>query len=245
MSNPRQVKKFLLFLVILAAAAAAWVFLPLDRFPEFVDWVRGQGLLGALLLGGVYVVATVLMIPGSLITLAIGAIYGPWLGSALVSPASVLGATLAFLLGRGLLRPSIERRMAASRRFQALAGAIEREGFKILFLVRLSPVFPFTVINYAFGLTRVRLRHFLVGSFLGMLPGTLMYVYLGSTVGDVSQLLSGGTPDAGAAGQAMKIVGLLATVVVTVLVTRLARRSLAAAAPEVVEASTTPSEAGA
>jgi len=223
-----------LLLLLIASAVSAVLWLPTERLPELGEWLQGQGLAGALLIGAGYAAATVLMIPGSLITLVIGAVYGPWMGLALVSPASVLGATLAFLLGRGAFRPAIDRRMAGSARFQALQAAMAKEGLKILTLVRLSPVFPFTVVNYAFGLTRIPLRHYVLGSFVGMLPGTLMYVYLGSTVGDLADL-GAGAPEGGAAGAALKWLGLAATVVVTVLITRTAKRALAEAAPEVLE----------
>jgi len=183
-----MMKKVLVFVLIIAAALASWFLFLQDHLPSFMEWVREQGLWGAVLVGLGYAVATVLMIPGSLVTLLIGAIYGPWLGTALVSPASVLGATLAFLLGRTVFRPSMEAKMANSPRFTALQGAMEQQGFKILTLVRLSPIFPFTLVNYAFGLTRVSLGAYILGSFLGMLPGTLMYVYLGSAVGDVASL---------------------------------------------------------
>ena len=223
-------KKLLVLLGIVAVAVTAWLLLPRESLPEFVEWVQGQGVAGALIIGAAYAVATVFMIPGSLITLGVGFIYGPLWGTALVSPASVTGATLAFLLGRGLARPAIEQKMAGNPRFQALAGAIGKEGWKILVLTRLSPVFPFTVLNYAFGLTRIRLLHYVAGSFVGMLPGTFLYVYLGSTLEDIGQIATG-APDAGSAGQIAKWAGLAATVLVTIYVTRVARRALAEAAP--------------
>jgi uncharacterized membrane protein YdjX (TVP38/TMEM64 family) len=227
-------RKLLILAVVAALAWLAWHELPLDRLPELADWLTGQGAWGALLIGLGYALATVLMIPGALITLLVGAIYGPWIGTLIVSPASVLGATLAFMLGRGVFRRNVEDRMAKSARFQALAVAMEAQGFKILTLVRLSPVFPFTLVNYAFGLTRVRPRDYVLGSFLGMLPGTFLYVYLGSTVGDVADLLKG-APDSGAAGQAMGWGGLAVTVFLTVWITRIARRALAEAVPKVAD----------
>ncbi|MDA0668025.1 MAG: TVP38/TMEM64 family protein [Planctomycetota bacterium] len=227
-------KKILLFMLVIGAALAAWFLYLQDHLPEFMDWVRGQGLVGALIVGLVYVVATVLMIPGSLITLMIGAIYGPWLGTAVVSPASVVGATVAFLLGRSVFRSSIEQKMGDNPKFSALTSAVEKEGLKIITLVRLSPIFPFSVVNYAFGLTRAKLSHYVLGSFAGMLPGTLMYVYLGAAVGDITKLASDGLGDTGTAGLLMKYGGLAATVVVTVFVTKAAKKALAEAAPDAV-----------
>lgn len=228
-------KKILLFLAVITAALAAWFLYLQDHLPAFMEWVRDQGLWGAVVVGLGYAVATVLMIPGSLVTLLIGAIYGPWVGTAVVSPASVLGAALAFQLGRGVFRRSIESKMAGNARFMALQGAIEKEGLKILTLVRLSPVFPFTLVNYAFGLTRVSFGSYVLGSFLGMLPGTLMYVYLGSAVGDIATLSSEGLGDTGWQGEVLKWGGLVATVVVTIFITKVARRALANAAPETVQ----------
>jgi uncharacterized membrane protein YdjX (TVP38/TMEM64 family) len=232
-----MMKKLLVFALIIAAALASWFLFLQDHLPTFMEWVREQGLWGAVLVGLGYALATVLMIPGSLVTLLIGAIYGPWLGTALVSPASVLGATLAFLLGRTVFRPSMEAKMANSPRFTALQGAMEKQGFKILTFVRLSPIFPFTLVNYAFGLTRVSLGAYILGSFLGMLPGTLMYVYLGSAVGDVASLASEGLgeTDIGWQGQALKWGGLAATLIVTIFITRVAKKALSEAAPDAVQ----------
>lgn len=227
-------RRFVPLLLLIAAALAAWFLWVQERLPGFVAWAQAQGGLGLLVFGLGYAAATVLMIPGALITMLAGVVYGPWLGTAVVSPASVLGASVAFLLGRFTLRAAVERRMAGSRRFAALQTAMSREGFKILLLVRLSPVFPYSLVNYAFGITPLALGPYALGSWLAMLPGTFLYVYLGATVGDLALLTSGDAPDAGAAGWVLKIVGLLATVVVTVLVTRAARRALAESAPEVV-----------
>ncbi|HIA38121.1 MAG TPA: TVP38/TMEM64 family protein [Planctomycetes bacterium] len=222
-------KKAIVLLLVIAVAVAVWFLFLQDNISESFDWVRAQGLLGAVVVALAYALATVLMIPGSIATLAIGAIYGPWLGLAIVSPASVLGATVAFLLGRGAFRPVIEKKMGTSEKFAALQTAIVQQGFKILTLVRLSPLFPFTLINYAFGITRISLRHYVLGSFLGMLPGTLLYVYLGSAVGDVGKLISEGVEDAGQAGDIMFYGGLLATLIVSIIIARIAKRALAEA----------------
>jgi uncharacterized membrane protein YdjX (TVP38/TMEM64 family) len=231
-------RKILLFLLVIGAALAAWFLFLQENLPAFMEWVREQGLWGAVIVGLGYAAATVLMIPGSVITLLTGAIYGPWLGTAVVSPASVLGATMAFLLGRTVFRPTMEARMQGNARFAALQAAIETRGLFILTLVRLSPIFPYSLVNYAFGLTRVRTASYMLGSFIGMLPGTLMYVYLGSAVGDVAKLASEGLgeTDTGWQGEALKWGGLAATVVVTVFITRVAKRALAEAAPDAVQA---------
>ncbi len=225
--------KRILWLALVAGALALFFLYGRERLPEFLTWVQGLGWRGPLLIGLLYVGATVLMIPGSLLTLGVGFLYGPWKGTLLVSPASVAGATLAFFLGRTLLRESVERRIQDSRRLQALDRALAEGGLRIVFLTRLSPVFPFVLLNYAFGLTRVSARAYLLGSFLGMLPGTFLYVYLGSTLEDLSELASGAAPETEGLLW-WKWAGLAATLAVTVLVTRMARRALREAAPEVV-----------
>jgi uncharacterized membrane protein YdjX (TVP38/TMEM64 family) len=220
---------------LIGGALAAW-FLWLDeRLPAMVEWVQARGAAGALAFGAAGALATVLMIPGALITLLAGYVYGPWLGTLVVSPASVAGATAAFLLGRTLFRARFERRIAGAPRFQALQAAIARQGLRILVLVRLSPIFPYSLVNYLFGLTRLRVGSYVAGSWLGMLPGTFLYVYLGSTVEDLTQLAAGGLPDAGGWGLALKIAGLVATLLVTVLVTRAARRAPGAGAPALAD----------
>ncbi|MBI2944891.1 MAG: TVP38/TMEM64 family protein [Candidatus Wallbacteria bacterium] len=156
-----------------------------------VEWARQHGVEGAIVYEIVYVAATITMLPGSVLTLGAGFAYGPIGGSLLVSPASVLGATAAFLLGRSIARPWVESRLRRQPRFEAIDRAVERDGFRVVLLLRLSPVIPFNLLNYALGLTRVGFRDYVLGSFLGMLPGTVMYVYLGSVVTSASELLTG------------------------------------------------------
>src|SRR6266481_2507369 len=171
-----------------------------------------------------------LVLPGSLITLAAGSLFGVVVGTAVVSLSSVTGACLAFWLGRTLARGLVEKRLAGNRRFRALDQAVATGGFKIVLLTRLSPLFPFTLLNYAFGLTKVRSRDYVLASWIGMLPGTVMYVYLGSTVKELADVAAGNV-EGGPARRVLFFVGLAATVVVTVYVTRLARRALRQAVP--------------
>jgi uncharacterized membrane protein YdjX (TVP38/TMEM64 family) len=213
---------------VVALAAAAAVLLPVTEWAaRLVDWIRGAGPAGVAVYAAVYVLATVAMLPGSILTAGAGLAYGRWWGLLLVSPVSVGAATLAFLLGRTVARGWIARRTEADPRFRAVDAAIGRHGFKIVILLRLSPVFPFNVLNYALGLTRVSVRDYVLGSFLGMLPGTFLYVYLGSLVSDVAAL-SDGAAEASALRRVLSVVGLVATVAVTVYITRVARRALAA-----------------
>jgi uncharacterized membrane protein YdjX (TVP38/TMEM64 family) len=196
-----------------------------DRVPAFARWVEAQGAAGALLFVAGYALATVAMIPGSLLTLAAGAIFGLARGTAYVLAGATLGACLAFFVARYVARGTVERRLAGNPRFAALDRAVGREGRKIVVLLRLSPVVPFNLLNYALGLTGVRFLDYLVAC-LGMLPGTLLYVYYGKLAGDVAALAGGASPARGAGAWAVLVLGLAATVAVTAYVTRLARRAL-------------------
>jgi uncharacterized membrane protein YdjX (TVP38/TMEM64 family) len=190
-----------------------------------LTWISGLGAGGPILFVGLYILACILFLPGSILTLGAGAVFGVITGFIAVSIGSVLGATCAFLIGRYLARDLVAGRIAGNEKFKAVDEAVGREGWKIVLLTRLSPVFPFNLLNYSFGLTKVSLRHYFFASWLGMIPGTLMYVYIGSLAGDLAGL--GGAGRARTTGEWILYgVGLLATLIVTVFVTRLAKRTL-------------------
>jgi uncharacterized membrane protein YdjX (TVP38/TMEM64 family) len=208
--------------VLLAAART----LPVDRhLLALVEWIRGAGLPGTAVYVIVYVLGAVLLFPGSVLTLGAGFAYGVVQGTAVVWVAANLGAALAFLLGRTLARDWIAAQVAGNERFAAIDRAVGTRGFRIVLLTRLSPVFPFNLLNYAYGLTRVRLSDYVLGSMIGMLPGTAMYVYIGSLITSVTELAAGQS-SAGAAEQIFYAAGLVATVGATLYVTRVARRAL-------------------
>jgi len=218
--------KVLLALLVVAGLIFASSKIPIARYIEKpAEWIRDAGALGVVVYGLAYVLLTVLLIPGSVVTLLAGYAYGVVKGTMIVSPASVAAATAAFVLGRTVARRWVAARVEKNPRFAAIDRAVGRSGFKIVALLRLSPVFPFTLLNYALGLTRVRLRDYVLASFLGMLPGTVMYVYLGSLVTSAAAL-AGGSREKTPAEFALYGLGLLATIGVTVYVTRLARRAL-------------------
>jgi uncharacterized membrane protein YdjX (TVP38/TMEM64 family) len=173
-------------------------------------------------------VAVVAFVPASLLTLAAGAIFGVAKGTAYVFVAATIGSSLAFLVSRYLARQAVEKRVEGNERFAAIDRAVGEQGRKIVFLLRLSPVFPFNLLNYALGLTRVRFADYVVAA-IGMLPGTLLYVYSGKVAGDVAALAGGAEMSQGTGGTVLLVVGLLATVVVTTIVTRIARKALAEA----------------
>ena len=193
-----------------------------DRLKQALDWVGQLGPWGAVIFIAIYVLATVFFIPGSVLTLGAGAVFGVAWGSIYVSIGSTLGATCAFLVGRYFARDAIARKIEGNARFAAIDKAVANEGWKIVGLTRLSPVFPFTLLNYAFGLTQVKLRDYVLASWIGMMPGTVMYVYLGSLAKAASGERTRTTGEWVLYG-----VGLLATVVVTVFVTRIAKQALA------------------
>lgn len=214
--------RWFIYLVIVVLVVLAARYLPAQAWlKNTLDRVAGLGLIGIVLFIALYVVATVLFIPGAVLTLGAGAIYGVLWGSVYVSMASTLGATCAFLIGRHLARETITRKIGANKAFAAIDKAVAIGGWKIVGLTRLSPLFPFTFLNYAFGLTRISLRDYVIASWIGMMPGTVLYVYLGS----LAQVASG--LSARTIWQwALYGVGLVATVAVTVLITRMARREL-------------------
>jgi uncharacterized membrane protein YdjX (TVP38/TMEM64 family) len=177
-----------------------------------------------------YVPAALLFLPGSILTLGAGFAFGVAAGTASVSIGSTAGAALAFLSGRTLARSFIESKVSGNPKFLAIDRAVGREGFKIVLLTRLSPVFPFNLLNYAFGLTKVSFRDYVLASWIGMLPGTLMYVYLGSAVKSLAELAAGNV-EGGLGQKALFAVGLVATVVVTTFVTRIAKRALEVSLP--------------
>jgi uncharacterized membrane protein YdjX (TVP38/TMEM64 family) len=214
--------KWLLYLAIGVALVFAAKFLSVqDLLKQALDWVGRLGPWGALVFIAIYVVATVLFIPGSVLTLGAGAVFGVMWGSVYVSIGSTLGATAAFLVGRYLARNAIARKIEGNARFAAIDKAVASEGWKIVGLTRLSPVFPFTLLNYAFGLTRVKLRDYVLASWIGMMPGTVMFVYLGSLAKAATGERTRTTSEWVLYG-----IGLLATVIVTVFVTRIAKRAL-------------------
>jgi uncharacterized membrane protein YdjX (TVP38/TMEM64 family) len=200
--------------------------------PQFAAWVATLGPLGPAVFIAGYAIGTVLLVPGSWLTLVAGATFGLGPGVAYVMAGATLGATLAFLAARHVVRDLVARRLADDPRVTAVDRAVAAKGRRVVFLLRLSPLVPFNLLNYALGLSRVRLADYVVGS-IGMLPGVLLYVYTGKVAGDLASVAAGIAPARGAAWYATLALGLAATVAVTVLVARVARAALAdIAAPE-------------
>ena len=207
---------------LIAAIAAVANYFDLSAISQsLVDAKDRLGIWFPVLFIAIYVVATVLFIPASAITLLAGGMFGVGMGTVYVSIGSTLGATLAFLLGRHTLRRFIRAKIDGNGKFSAIDDAVGKEGWKIVGLTRLSPAFPFGLLNYAYGLTKVSLRDYVLASWIGMMPGTVLYVYLGA-IGTAATDSQGRTP-----GEwALLAVGLVATAAVTIYVTKVARNAL-------------------
>ncbi|BDA70307.1 hypothetical protein CAL7716_044730 [Calothrix sp. PCC 7716] len=191
---------------------------------QALRWVQSLGVLGPIAFMVIYNLATILFIPGSVLTLGGGVLFGVFWGSIYVFIAATIGATVAFLIGRYLSRDWVSKQLEKYPKFQAIDSAVAREGWKIVFLTRLSPLFPFNLLNYAFGITQVSLKDYILGS-SGMIPGTIIYVYIGSLAGDIAMI---GTKQSTnpTLQWSVRIVGFIATVAVTIYVTRIARNAL-------------------
>jgi uncharacterized membrane protein YdjX (TVP38/TMEM64 family) len=211
-------------LVVLGRAAGGVI-------QPFAQWVDGLGFWGPAVFVLGYVIAVVAFVPASLLTLGAGAIFGIVHGVIYVFVAATVGSCLAFLVSRYLARSAVEKKLEGMPKFLAIDRAVEAEGLKIVFLLRLTPAVPFNLLNYALGLTRVRFADYGIAS-IGMLPGTLLYVYSGKLAGDVAAVAGNPAVARGWGYYSVLALGLIATLAVTMVVTRSARRALAEATIE-------------
>src|SRR3989338_8052794 len=217
-------KGIIVFSAIALLIVAANKFNVQELLKNSLDKIQELGILGIGLFILIYLLACVLFLPGSILTLGAGAIFGVIRGSVIVSLSSTLGATCTFLIGRYLVRHWVESKIEWNPKFKAVDEAVAKEGWKIVGLTRLSPIFPFNLLNYAYGVTKVILCDYVLASWVGMMPGTVMYVYIGFLAGDVAALGSNST---GSAAQwVIRIVGFFATVAVTIYVTKIAKKAL-------------------
>lgn len=225
--------KFIILGLALGAILVGSIFLDLGSLVlQGLEAIADLGWVGRLVYVVLYILATVAFIPGSIITLAGGFLFGLGWGTVFVSLGSTVGAALAFLFGRFLLRDWVSNKTRGNPKFHALDKAVAQEGWKIVFLTRLSPIFPFNIQNYGYGVTNIPFVPYVLASWIGMIPGTIMYVYFGSLAGDFTQLATGSLAQETASAQApwvqplINTLGLLATVAVTILITRIARKAL-------------------
>jgi uncharacterized membrane protein YdjX (TVP38/TMEM64 family) len=201
---------------------------------QILTKIQQLGWIGPIAFIGVYALATVMLLPGSVLTLGAGVLFGLVGGSIYTLIGATLGAAAAFLIGRYLARNWVQRQIDRYPNFQTVSQAVGNAGFKIVFLTRLSPAFPFNLLNYAYGLTSVSFQDYCLAS-IGMIPGTMMYVYIGSLAGSlatIGQASTSLTPQAQMGRLLLQAIGLGATVLVTIYVTQVARRALKAATLE-------------
>lgn len=221
--------KLLIISFLVATLIIAAQYLPVKQvFNHAISGVQSLGILAPTAYIIIYNLATILFIPGSLLTVKGGCLFGLFWGSVYVLIAAVIGAILAFIIGRYLCRDWVDRQIDKYPKFKAINLAVAKEGWKIVLLTRLSPIFPFNLLNYAFGVTQVSLKDYILGS-LGIIPGTVMYVYIGSLVGDLAML---NTPNQPSHPEAqiwqwlMQITGLIATIAITLYLTKIAQKTL-------------------
>ena len=201
--------------------------LPLDAWKSRLEaYVEANGVWGGVVFGLVYVVAAVALLPASALTLVAGAVFGPLWGFVIVSIASTTAAACTLVIGRYLARDQVERWAGSSPRFAAVDRAIATGGWKVVAMLRLSPAIPFNLQNYMYGLTSIPLWKCVLTSWIAMMPGTFLYVYLGYLGGEAAT--GGGDDGSAQVGKWVLLgVGLLATIGVTVYLTKLAKRELA------------------
>ncbi len=211
--------------LIIAAKQFAFIAYTQNLLITALEWIRDLGWVGAIIFIGIYIIATIAFLPGSILTLGAGVIFGVVQGSILVFFGATIGATGAFLVGRYLARGWVSEKIAGNEKFKAIDAAVGEEGLKIVTLLRLSPVFPFNLLNYGMGVTSVSLKDYFIGS-VGMIPGTIMYVYIGSLAGSLATIGSSSQPTDETVQWIIRIVGFIATVAVTVYVTKIAQKAL-------------------
>ena len=241
--GPGRLSRPIMIAAILAAVAGVavlWALLPLGSWIEnFRTWVQTQGLMGHVIFAAVYALAAVALAPGSALTLAAGFAFG-LAGFPTVVVGATIGAGVAFLIGRYVARGWVEKQVSGNATFKAIDKAIEGEGWKIVGLMRLSPLVPFNLQNSFFGVTKVGFWPYLATTFIGIMPGTLLFVWIGS-LGAAAGMGYSGMSNAGAAGAdstvgliklAALALGLVATIAVTVLVSRKASQKLREAGVE-------------
>lgn len=212
-------------LFLTAMIIAVWT-LPMDEWLDAASvWISAHPVWGRCLFLLAFVLGTALMVPGSVLTMSGGYLFGVTGGVPIVSAGTALGGTLAYLVGRTVARDWVREKVAGDRRIAALDKAIAHRGFVVVALTRLSLVLPFNLLNYAYGLTRVRLLPYFLATWIGMLPAVTLYVYLGSIAKNVDQLVSGDL-EAGVAGKVLFGIGLVAIAAATFVIHRTATRAL-------------------
>ena len=192
-------------------------------FEPLTLWLRSP--LGGLVFIPLYAVWVTLLLPGVWASMLAGALYGTWWGSLIVFVGASLGAEAAFLLGRYWLHDWTSKRLTQYPKLQAVERAVSREGLKLVLLTRLSPAFPFSLLNLVYGLSEVSLRDYSIG-LIGIIPGTILFCALGALAGDAARFGEVLAGEASAQAWILRVVGVLATVAVVWLVGRAAKNAL-------------------
>lgn len=229
-----KLKKLVLRIIIIIALVI--LFLILNKFFNIskkietvlintLEWVKSFGILTPIIFGIIYIICTIFLISGAALTLGAGIIFGIVKGSIIVSISSTLAATASFLIGRFFLRDWVSKKIEKYPKFKSVDTAVAKKGWKIVGLTRLSPLFPFVFLNYAFSLTKISLRDYFFASWIGMMPGTIMYVYIGSLIGDIATIGTGDRAKS-PAEWIFTIIGFIITVIVTVYVTYISKKAL-------------------
>jgi uncharacterized membrane protein YdjX (TVP38/TMEM64 family) len=226
--NKSALGRVIALVTIVIALLLAMKFLPVQQWlRSFNGWIGQMETVGIFIFIGVYAAATVLLAPGAILTIGAGFAFGLWKGFLAVSAGATLGAALAFLVARYIARARIEAVAKANDKFRKIDNAVGEQGAKLIFLLRLSPLIPFNLSNYFYGLTAVKFWPYVLASWIGMMPGTFLYVYIGAA--------GQAAASAAAGGEAIKhgwqywtfiTVGLAATIIVTIWVTKIARNAL-------------------
>jgi uncharacterized membrane protein YdjX (TVP38/TMEM64 family) len=196
-----------------------------DFLRQALGRVEGLGPWAGVAFIALYILATLAFFPGAPLTLGAGVLFGAVWGSIYVFIGATLGALGAFGVGRYWTRSWVLKQISGHPRFEAIDRAVGREGLKIVFLTRLSPLFPFNLLNYAYGVTGVSLGDYALGS-LGMLPGTILYVYLGSLAGNLAALGSGASAENPLLQWTLRLLGLGATLGVAFYGAKIAKDAL-------------------
>ena len=212
-------------LALVQELSSASSFSFLSFLQNTLQWINSLGALGGIVFIGIYIIATLAFLPAAILTLGAGIIFGVIWGSLYVFIGATLGAVAAFLVGRYLAQSWIKEKISSYKKFAIIDKAVSKQGLKIVLLVRLSPLFPFNLLNYAFGITSVSFQDYLIGS-VGMIPGTIMYVYFGYLAGDLALIGTHNQPVNLILNWVIKIIGLIATIAVTIYVTKIAKKAL-------------------
>jgi uncharacterized membrane protein YdjX (TVP38/TMEM64 family) len=209
-----------------AITGLAWYLNRTGLLERTLEWIDSFGTAGMLLFVLIYILTCIFFVPSMIFTFSGGVLFGLWKGATLSLIGTGLGSLGAFLIGRYLAHDFVEKRFASNKEFSRLAHAAQKKGWKIVSLARLSPIFPFAIGNYAFGITRIPALHYLGASMLGTIPSTTVYTYIGTLVGSVAALSVEGRARTWQEWVFLAG-GLVATLVLSYYLRRFAQKSLA------------------